>query len=153
MTPPITPQAVDAELTTLLAGCDLPTSDLVANARVRLYGCRIDGELVGAVGLESLGRVALLRSLAVAPSQRGKGLGQALVANAERHATTQGMDTLYLLTTTASGFFAELGYTPADRTQAPEAIRATPQFAGLCPATATFMSKRLHTRQERQPSN
>jgi amino-acid N-acetyltransferase len=143
MTPPITAQAVDAELTTLLAGCDLPTSDLVANALVRLYGGRIDGELVGVVGFEPFGQVALLRSLAVAPSQRGKGLGQALVASAEAHATAQGIDSLYLLTTTAAAFFARLGYTTVERALAPAAIRATRQFAGLCPAAATLMCKRL----------
>lgn len=143
MTPPITPLEVDAELTALLAACDLATSDLVANARVRLYGGRTDGELVGAVGFESVGRVALLRSLAVAPSQRGKGLGQVLVASAEAHAGEQGIDTLYLLTTTAAAFFARLGYSAVERALAPTAIRATSQFAGLCPAAATLMCKRL----------
>lgn len=143
-TPPITPLDVDVELAALLAACHLPIADLAANADVRLYGCRVEGALVGAVGLECLGRVALLRSLAVASSRRGKGLGQALVTSAEEHAAAQGIDTLYLLTTTATAFFTPLGYTPAERAQAPAAIRATPQFAGLCPATAILMSKRLH---------
>lgn len=143
MTPPITPLAVDAELTALLDACGLPTTDLAANAGVQLYGCRIEGKLAGAVGLERLGRVALLRSLAVTPAERGKGWGQALVASAEDHARVQGIDTLYLLTTTATAFFTALNYSPAERALAPEVIRATPQFAGLCPASATLMSKRL----------
>ena len=143
MTTPITPVEIDAELTALLTTCGLPTSDLSSNNPPQLYGYRVEGELVGTVGLEPFGSAALLRSLAVAPAQRGKRLGQMLVASAEDHATAQGVTTLYLLTTTAAAFFAGLGYTPAERAQAPAAIRATPQFAGLCPASATFMSKRL----------
>jgi amino-acid N-acetyltransferase len=50
---------------------------------------------------------------------------------------------IYLLTTTAEGFFAQRGYRLSERVTAPLAIAATRQFCGLCPATARFMRKRL----------
>lgn len=143
MTPPVLPLDTDPELTALLVACELPATDLDASAHLKLYGCRVNGGLVGTVGLECHAPAALLRSLAVARSQRGQGMGQALVASAEGYAAAQGITTLYLLTTTAAPFFAALGYRLTERTEAPAAIRATTQFAGLCPASATFMSKRL----------
>jgi amino-acid N-acetyltransferase len=51
--------------------------------------------------------------------------------------------TLYLLTTTAREFFADRGYAEVERTEPPEAIRATTEFADLCPSTAACMRKRL----------
>jgi amino-acid N-acetyltransferase len=51
--------------------------------------------------------------------------------------------TLFLLTTTAEGFFARLGYLHATRDVAPPAIRSTKEFAGICPASSAFMSKQL----------
>jgi amino-acid N-acetyltransferase len=50
---------------------------------------------------------------------------------------------MYLLTTTAETFFERRGYRRVDRIQAPPAIKLTPEFAGLCPASSAFMIKRL----------
>jgi amino-acid N-acetyltransferase len=44
---------------------------------------------------------------------------------------------------TAEAFFANRGYVRASRTAAPAAIRATSEFAGLCPDSSAFMAKRL----------
>ncbi|MNR54976.1 acetyltransferase [compost metagenome] len=87
--------------------------------------------------------MALLRSLAVAPEARGSGLGQALVRFAEREAAARHIGRLYLLTNTAAPFFAKLGYQATARETAPPAIRRSAQFSGLCPASASFLSKRL----------
>ena len=54
-----------------------------------------------------------------------------------------GVETLYLLTTTAPEFFGERGYAEVNREEAPEAIRGSTEFADLCPTTATCMRKRL----------
>jgi amino-acid N-acetyltransferase len=44
----------------------------------------------------------------------------------------------------ASAYFSARGYGLADRQRAPQVIKTTAQFAGLCPASATFMKKRLN---------
>ena len=54
-------------------------------------------------GLELFGDVALLRSLVVSSETRSSGMGTALVRHAESYALSQGVRTLYLLTTTAEG--------------------------------------------------
>ena len=54
-----------------------------------------------------------------------------------------GVTTLYLLTNTADGLFRQLGYVDTTRTMAPDVIRATSQFSGLCPSSSVLMSKHL----------
>jgi amino-acid N-acetyltransferase len=141
MTHPIQALQPSPEVRALLSASQLPTSDLGDGATVRLFGCMADQHPCGVVGLEIHGEVALLRSLAVADAQRGGGLGAALVAHAERYAAGRGVATVYLLTTTAAGFFMRLGYRHVPREDAPAAIAATSQFSGLCPASSAFMAK------------
>ena len=139
----IEPLSPNGELRALLERCGLPIADLAASASLQCYGVQRDGRLLGVVALESYDAVALLRSLAVAPEARGSGLGQALVRFAEREAAARHIGRLYLLTNTAAPFFAKLGYQATARETAPPAIRMSAQFSGLCPASASFLSKRL----------
>lgn len=126
----------------LLRQCGLPVDDLDTSP-VDFLVMREAGQVVGVVGLESAGGVGLLRSLAVLPSLNGQGRGGALVAAAERLAEQRGIDDLYLLTTTAPGFFALHDYLRVQRASAPLALQGTSQFASLCPSTAVCMHKRL----------
>lgn len=141
MTAHIEPISEIREILPLLAECGLPVSDISPSQPLQFFGIRSESGLVAVVGLELYGSVGLLRSLAVAPSRRGHGLGRQLVAFAERVAASQGVDSLFLLTTTAAAFFGKLGYLPASRSTAPPAIQATLQFSGLCPTSAAFLSK------------
>lgn len=126
----------------LLAAAHLDASDLETSA-VRLWVVGAHDAPAGVVGLETHGDVGLLRSLAVADSLRGGGLGRALTAAVERHARDAGIRTLYLLTTTAADFFERLGYRRSDRAVVPAVIRATSQFSSLCPSSAVLMSKAM----------
>jgi amino-acid N-acetyltransferase len=127
----------------LLAAAGLPTEDLTAAHCEHFFFAGAAAEPTGLVGLELHGDVALLRSLVVAPSRRGTGEGVALLKHAEDHARQRGARALYLLTTTAESFFANLGYQRAPRDSAPAAIRATREFAGICPSSSTFMTRQL----------
>jgi len=98
---------------------------------------------VGLVGMELFSRHALLRSLVVDPKVRATGLGSRLVEHAEAHARAHGAESIYLLTTTAEGFFGARGYARTERSTAPESIRGTREFASLCPASSAFMIKHL----------
>ncbi|MGH8178709.1 MAG: arsenic resistance N-acetyltransferase ArsN2 [Steroidobacter sp.] len=127
----------------LLAAAQLPTEDLTAAHCEHFFFAGPLTEPTGLVGLELFGDVALLRSLVVAPSRRGAGEGATLLKHAEDHARERGVRVLYLLTTTAEPFFAKHGYLRASRESAPVAIRATREFAGICPASSAFMTRRL----------
>lgn len=127
----------------LLKAARLPTEDLTAAHCEHFFFAGPAAEPIGLVGLELFGNVALLRSLVVAPDRRGTGEGAMLLKHAEDHARAQGVRTLYLLTTTAEPFFARHGYQRTSRESAPDAIRATREFAGICPASSAFMARQL----------
>lgn len=132
------------EAEALLRSSDLPTEDL-ARTRPLLLGVRVGAALAGLVGLEAYAGVGLLRSLVVRPEWRGTGLGARLTEAAEAAAREHGIGDLYLLTSTAERFFGRRGYAVVDRAAAPEPIRRTAEFANLCPASCTFMHKRIDT--------
>jgi amino-acid N-acetyltransferase len=127
----------------LLSAARLPTDDLTPAHCEDFFFAGPAAEPTGLVGLECFGDVALLRSLVVAPERRGSGDGTALLKHAEDQARTRGVRSLYLLTTTAEPFFARHGYQRAARESAPAAIRATREFAGICPASSAFMVRRI----------
>src|SRR5262245_11221249 len=95
-----------------------------------------DGRIVGAAGVEVYGDAGLLRSVAVDPAWQGMGLGQRLTEERLRWAASHGLDSVYLMTTTAAGFFPRLGFAPVARDEVPAAVRGSLQFARVCPSTA-----------------
>lgn len=139
----IAPHPAESEVKRLLAAAQLPTLDITPEHMKHFFGAWEGANLEGVVGLELLGSVALLRSLAVSDSRRGSGLGSALVAQAEQYALAQGVRSLFLLTTTAESYFTQRGYAPLPRAAAPEAIRRTREFAGICASSAVLMEKLL----------
>jgi len=126
----------------LLAANDLPTADV--REKPNCFYVASDGdERVGVGGVERHGDAGLLRSVVVERSARGTGCGTALCEALEAEASADGVATLYLLTTTAAGFFAARGYETVDREDAPPGIRNTAEFDDLCSAAATCMQKPL----------
>ena len=129
----------------LLSDEELPTADL-RTSPARFYVGYDGDERVGTGGLERYGTDGLLRSVVVEPSARGNGYGTAICEALERRARAEGVERLYLLTTTAAEFFAERGYEDVERSDAPAAIRETSEFDDLCPASAACLRKRLTAR-------
>lgn len=126
----------------LLESNGLPTED-VRTAPATFVLAESDGVLVGAGGVEVHGSDGLLRSVVVDESVRGDGLGSTLCDELEERAREAGVDTLYLLTTTAEGYFRRLGYEAINREATPPVIRETTEFRDLCPAAATCMRREL----------
>jgi amino-acid N-acetyltransferase len=139
----IVPRPPRRPVVQLLEAGGLPASDLTDDHMEHFFYCGPDSAPSALVGLEICGENALLRSLVVSPDQRSRGIGKRLVAHAEDAARAMGLGAVYLLTTTAEPFFASLGYSHTEREAAPEGIRATKEFAGICPASSAFMVKRL----------
>ncbi len=102
------------------------------------------GSWCGAAAVQRYGNAGLLRSVIVLPKGRGVGLGRKIVADAEAAARRVGIAELWLLTIDADAFFAKLGYERVARDLAPKAVRASAEFANLCPADAVPMRKRLN---------
>jgi amino-acid N-acetyltransferase len=126
----------------LLNEAELDYSDL-KQPGIRLFQMMESGQACAVGGLETRDGQALLRSVAVKKEWQGRGLGKRLVAQIEKAAGQSGIQSLYLLTTTASGFFQSLGYSTIHRDDFAEALKQTAQFAGLCPVSAVCMKKEL----------
>jgi amino-acid N-acetyltransferase len=132
-----------SDVKALLSNCALPHEDLTPAHLTLFRIVRQDAALVAVAGLEILAPSGLLRSLAVAPSVRRRGLGTRLVGAMESLASENGLTELYLLTVTAPEFFAKHDYRRIARSDAPGTIQTTTEFTGLCPASAVCMFKRL----------
>lgn len=122
----------------LLTASGLPL-DGIREALCSLLVAESRAEIVGVVGLEQCGSYGLLRSTAVAPEWRGKGLGRRLVEQMVAQAEAKGLHALYLLTTTAERYFPSFGFNVTTRDVVPPEVQATSEFQGACPASATVM--------------
>jgi len=98
-----------------------------------------DGAIVGVEGIEVYGTSGLLRSAAIAPAWRGRGVGDAITRDRIEWARRRGLTALYLLTTTASDYFPRFGFGRVERESAPAGIRSSREFAEACPDSAVCM--------------
>ena len=111
----------------LLTRAKLP----LAGAREQLDGFLLidcDGRLAACGAVEPYGAAGLLRSVAVDDSLRGHGMGQALVRALVDRARRDGLRELWLMTTTAEGFFPKFGFERVPRSTAPPAIQDSIEF-------------------------
>jgi amino-acid N-acetyltransferase len=99
-----------------------------------------NGAIAGCAALERYGEIALLRSVAVDSPVRGRRLGERLVSQLIAIARRDGIESLFLLTTTAAEWFPRFGFRSIERGLAPAGLSKSSEFRGACPATAVLMS-------------
>ena len=119
-------------LARLMAKHELPVEDLTEPGRVFFEFYRPGGTPVGVGGLEIYGAHALLRSVVTLDAARGTGAGRAIVEWLAEHAAQTGVETLYLLTFSAPGFFERCGFAIIPREAVSPEIAATAEFSLLC---------------------
>ena len=124
----------------LLRACSLPHDDFHDGA-VSFVLAKDNSEIHGVAGIEALGAVALLRSVAVKPAHRHHGLGRALCEAALAQARGLGARRVFLLTTGAERYFRGLGFATTPRGSLPTEIRSTSEFTVACPETAIAMAR------------
>ena len=126
----------------LLASHRLPQAEVERHIDSALVA-REGGRIAGCAVVETYESAGLLRSVAVAQSQRGLGLGIRLTEVAIDLARARGIKALYLLTETAAGFFPRFGFRPIPRDEVASAVRQSIEFTRACPASALAMVKDL----------
>lgn len=122
----------------LLRSVQLTTSGVADHVREFLVG-EDGGTLVATGGLELYGDAALLRSVAVLPPYRDAGEGRRVIAHLLARAREAGVHDVYLLTTTAAGYFGRLGFAPLDREAVRAEVRQSAEFGDAACATAQAM--------------
>ena len=130
------------EILALLEECGLPKEGLATHLSTTLVA-RKGREIVGCSALELYQESALLRSLAVKPSFRKRGLALKLTRAALDLAKRYRVTNVYLLTETASTFFSKVGFIRVPRSDLPENIQRSAEFTTLCPDTTTVMTMSL----------
>jgi amino-acid N-acetyltransferase len=122
----------------LLVANQLPTEGIDDHWKTFIVA-RDDGEIVGCGGSEAYQFAALLRSIAVADSHRGRGIGRRIVRQLLDRLASRGIREFYLLTTTAEAYFAKRGFKPIDRDEVHPQLLASSEFQGACPDSAVCM--------------
>ena len=125
----------------LLRGARLPLDGLDEDVDVLL--AHRDDQVVGSVALEVYDDGALLRSLAVAESERGHGLGVTLTRAIIAYARDRGVTDVFLLTETAERFFPRFGFRPVKRADVPAGVQQSVEFTTVCPASAAVQTLSL----------
>jgi amino-acid N-acetyltransferase len=132
-----------AAVEALLGAAGLPLDGLGDGFPGGYAVAEVGDGLAGAAGVERHGADGLLRSVVVAAAWRGRGLGERLVRDRLAWATARGLESVFLLTTTAPGYFPRIGFRLAERANVPAAVRASKEFAAVCPASAALLELRL----------
>lgn len=123
-----------------IASAGLPAGDLAEPGLIRFASAR-EGEILGYGGFEIYGADALLRSIVVEPNRRRDGVGRRIVEQLSSYAVRRGVTQVFLLTTDGRAYFETLGFSVVDRRHAPASIAGARQMVGLCPASATLMTR------------
>jgi amino-acid N-acetyltransferase len=125
----------------LLKKNNLPTEDL--DPGKQLFVIEEGDEVIATVAVEYNFNDALLRSLSVSKEKRNSGIGAELVGFIEDYVQKQGVQNIYILTTTAAEFFSKRGYLIIDRNTVPQFIQQTREYSVLCASSSTLMKKEL----------
>jgi amino-acid N-acetyltransferase len=122
----------------LLRSNNLPFDDC-GDHLSNFIGIAQGNQLIAIGGFEHVGRLALLRSVAVDAQYRGLGLGSSLIQKILGQLTLLKVETVYILTETADQYFSRFGFKVVERDRLPVEIQTTQQFQTLCPAFAIAM--------------
>jgi N-acetylglutamate synthase-like GNAT family acetyltransferase len=125
----------------LLTSSDLPL-DGARGSLDAFVVAELDGRIVGCATMERYGTAALLRSVAIFGPYRGRRIGEKLVETVIQNARG-GVQSVFLLTTTAADWFPRFGFIAVSRNEVPESLQGSPEFRGACPASAVVMNLTL----------
>ena len=101
--------------------------------------------LVGCAGMEHYADTGLLRSVAVAESERGKGIGQNLVERLLLQAQQENIKTVIVLARSAEDFFRKFDFAEVRFDRLPPSIRDSVEFKFSEPEATTAMLLNLAT--------
>ena len=127
----------------LLRMCKLPYQDIQLENNLFISYHDNEGKLIGSGGLEFYSSYALLRSVAVQETLRGKSIGRTIVDDLLTRANERGIVEVYLLTETAHDYFARRGFSDIARENVPWEVKASTEFSSVCPVSASVMVYRI----------
>lgn len=130
------------EILLLLEKVDLPGDGVSGNLE-NFFVCTYCKTVIGCVGLRIRGKSGLMRSLAVHPEHRGKGIGNVLIRKIFIYAKGKKISDMYLLTTTAEEYYVKYGFVRIQRDVVDLQMMEAPEFRSVCAQAAVCMRKEL----------
>jgi N-acetylglutamate synthase-like GNAT family acetyltransferase len=127
-----------AAIKALLTSANLPIAGVDEHWKTFIVA-REGDSVVACGGSEAYQFAALIRSIAVAPSHRGHGLGRRIVRQLLDRLASRGLREFYLLTTGAEEYFRKRGFKTIDRDEVHPQLLGSREFQDACPDTATAM--------------
>ena len=129
-----------AGVRSLLDRSGLPYPDLEARVADLLVVRDETRQVVACVSMELYDDAGLLRGLATSPDRRGEGLGWMLADAALGRARSRGCRRVYLITESASDFFAEkFGFRTVQPSMIDAAVAESPQFRAATPNSVAMV--------------
>ncbi len=126
----------------ILVANDLPTAGV--DDHWRTFVVARDGDrIIACGGAEAYPTAALIRSIAVLPEYRSRGLGRRIVRQLIDRLASRGLREFYLLTTTAEKYFRKRGFKKVDRDEVHPQLLASREFQDACPKSAVCMRLRM----------
>ncbi len=126
----------------ILVANDLPTAGI--DEHWRTFVVARDGvRIIACGGAEAYPTAALIRSIAVLPEYRSRGLGRRIVRQLIDRLASRGLREFYLLTTTAEKYFRKRGFRKIDRDEVHPQLLASREFQDACPKSAICMRLRM----------
>ncbi len=122
----------------LLLATGLPTAGVDENWKTFIVA-REGAKLVACGGAEAYQFAALIRSIAVSPEHRSKGLGRRIVRQLLDRLASRGLREFYILTTTAEAYFRKRGFKTIDRDEVHPQLLSSREFQDACPESAVCM--------------
>jgi GNAT superfamily N-acetyltransferase len=104
----------------------MPAADLDAEsaAGVVFWGCELDRELAGVMGMQRVGDVELIRHAYVAPEHQRRGVGGALLEHCLRHSRAPVLVGTWAAAAWAIAFYRRHGFEPVGPERSAELLRA-----------------------------
>lgn len=127
----------------LLKEVDLPSEGVDHHIKYFLV-LKVQGKLLGCVGVEIFKKSCLLRSLAITTVEQGKGYGQILVKTVLKVIRRKKIKKVYLLTIDGADYFRRFNFRVIKRNEVASEIQKTLAFNLQCCRTAICMFRSIN---------
>lgn len=126
-----------SEIKEILTRSNLPTVGV--EKAVEHFLIAESGQVIGVIGVLLEEPKSLLRSFAVSPLHRSKGVGGLLVTEMLKELKKQEIKEVYLLTETAADYFTRIGFSEIYRAKMPLNLLKESGLDKACPCTSKCM--------------
>ena len=126
------------EIKKILRSHNLPNDDIDDHID-NFIVAKINGSVIGVIGVQFFNKLALLRSFGVINNYQHSGIGTILYNEMLKKMKNQLISEVFLLTISAESYFLKKGFNRIHRNIVPQKIKKSHEFKYACPSSAVCM--------------